>query len=71
MTNNDMKRFVLVDIVKVLDRLRQKIEVLDALDRDTSTSGAYDLHDQLTSMSNYLSSVSNTVVHAINIVPTK
>ena len=50
MTNNEMKQYTLGNMAGMLEQLRQKVNVLDALDRDTTTTGSYDLHDQLTSM---------------------
>ena len=46
------------------------MRVLDALDRDESTSGCYDLNDQLVTMDNALKKLSEVTDRAWNVVPT-
>jgi hypothetical protein len=44
---------------------------LDALDRDTTTTGSYDLHDQLTSMFQALDKFDTAVMNGVKVVPSK
>jgi len=71
MTNNEMKQYTLGNMAGMLEQLRQKVNVLDALDRDTTTTGSYDLHDQLTSMSQTLKEFEAVVQRAVKVVPSK
>ena len=65
MTNDKMKQYTLGNMAGMLEQLRQKVNVLDALDRDTTTTGSYDLHDQLTSMFQALDTFDTAVKNAI------
>ena len=71
MTNDEMKKYTLGNMAGMLEQLRQKVNVLDALDRDTTTTGSYDLHDQLTSMILYLDMFDRAVMNAVKVVPSK
>ena len=71
MTNNEMKKYTLGNMAGMLEQIRRKVDVLDALDRDTTTTGSYDLHDQLTSMSQTLKEFEAVVQRAVNVVPSK
>jgi hypothetical protein len=71
MTNNDMKKTVLDNMAGMLKQLRQEMEVLDALDRDTTTSGAGDLHDQLHTMSKTMDAFDAVVTRSVAVVPSK
>ena len=71
MTNDEMKQYTLGNMAGMLEQLRQKVNVLDALDRDTTTTGSYDLHDQLTSMILYLDMFDRAVMNAVKVVPSK
>ena len=71
MTNNEMKQYTLGNMAGMLEQLRQKVNVLDALDRDTTTTGSYDLHDQLTSMFQTLDEFDAVVQRAVKVVPSK
>jgi hypothetical protein len=44
---------------------------LNALDRDTTTSGSYDLHDQLTSMVQAMDKFDTAVMNAVKVVHSK
>jgi len=48
--NSRMKDRVLDDMNCLLAKLNQKLRILSALDSDTTTSEAGDLHDQITGM---------------------
>ena len=65
MTNNEMKQYTLGNMAGMLEQMRQKVAVLDALDRDTTSDSAYDLHDQLTSMFQALDTFDTAVKNAI------
>ena len=71
MTNDEMKQYTLGNMAGMLEQLRQKVNVLDALDRDTTTTGSYDLHDQLTSMILYLYMFDRAVMNGVKVVPSK
>jgi len=71
MTNDEMKQYTLGNMAGMLEQLRQKVNVLDALDRDTTTTGSYDLHDQLTSMILYLDMFDRAVMNGVKVVPSK
>jgi hypothetical protein len=71
MTNNEMKQYTLGNMAGILEQLRQKVNILNALDRDTTTSGSYDLHDQLTSMFQALDMFDRAVMNAVKVVPSK
>ena len=47
MNNNKHKREVLEALDDLMKPLSDKLDILDALDKDSSCSGSYDLHDQL------------------------
>ena len=44
-TNNEMKLEVLSNLESLTNLVKSKVEVLDALDRDSGESGCFDLHD--------------------------
>ena len=71
MTNDEMKQYTLGNMAGMLEQLRQKVNVLNALDRDTTTTGSYDLHDQLTSMILYLDMFDRAVMNGVKVVPSK
>jgi beta-galactosidase beta subunit len=71
MTNDKMKQYTLGNMAGMLEQLRQKVNVLDALDRDTTTTGSYDLHDQLTSMIQAMDMFDRAVINAVKVVPSK
>jgi beta-galactosidase beta subunit len=71
MTNDKMKQYTLGNMAGMLEQLRQKVNVLDALDRDTTTTGSYDLHDQLTSMIQAMDMFDRAVINAVKVVPNK
>ena len=70
MNTNNMKRQTLTDMSELLSTFTQKLVVLDALDRDRSTSGAYDLNYQLKRINNLLTKLVDVTDRAWNVVPT-
>jgi len=71
MTNNEMKKYTLGNMAGMLEQMRRKVNVLDALDRDTTFSDSYDLTDQLSTMSQTLKEFEAVVQRAVNVVPSK
>ena len=61
MSIEEMKLQVLTDMSIMLAHVRKKIEVLDALDQDTTSDGCMDLHDQLNTMWRELSDLEAVV----------
>ena len=66
-----MKKMVLGNMAGLLVNLRQKMEVMDALDRDSSTSGYMDLNDQMNTMSKTMNAFDAVVARAVAVVPNK
>lgn len=58
------KTKVMNEMRELASRLRDKVRVLDAMDRDTSCDYSYDLTDQLTSMRAHLDQLESAVVRA-------
>ena len=71
MTNNDMKKTVLGNMAGMLEQLRQKMEVMNALDRDSTTNGFLDLNDQMDTMSKTMDAFDAVVARAVAVVPNK
>jgi len=71
MNNNEMKKMVLGNMAGLLVNLRQKMEVMDALDRDSTTSGYMDLNDQMNTMSKTMNAFDAVVARAVAVVPNK
>ena len=67
-TNNEMKLEVLSSLEALTSSVKSKVKVLDALDRDNE-SGAYDLHDQLTTFSELTEKLEAVVLRSVSIVP--
>jgi hypothetical protein len=62
-----------LNVIRELDSLltlcEGKVAILDALDRDTTTSDAYDLHDHITGMYLALKSIRETSQRAELVIP--
>jgi len=60
-------------VIRELDSLltlcEGKVAILDALDRDTTTSDSYDMHDQITGMYNSLKKLRETSQRAELVIP--
>jgi hypothetical protein len=69
MVNNDMKKTVLANMNLTLRTLRQQMDVVDALDNDSSSSGFLDLHDQLHTMTKTMDAFDAVVARAALVVP--
>ena len=64
MKNSTMKAATLVDMVQLLNQMECKVALLDALDRDTTADCCMDLHDQVTSITRALHSLTQAVRRA-------
>ena len=54
LTNRMMKGQQLSELCTLLGRMSAKVQILDALDRDPSQDGCWDLSDQLTTIERQL-----------------
>ena len=68
MATNEMKLEVLSSLEALTSSVKAKVIVLDALDRDNE-SGAYDLHDQLTTLCELTKKLEAVVLRSVSIVP--
>ena len=64
MKNTTMKAATLADMMSLLNRLECKLTTLDALDRDFTQDGSFDLTDQVASMTRSLARLTDAVVRA-------
>lgn len=71
MTNNEMKLHTLNEMANLVADFAQKLQVLEALDQDNTTSGAFDLQDQLTFLTQTMGDLDKGVGRAVSVVPTK
>ena len=69
MNNNKLKHQTLEQIGDLVDDLATQLAILEALDEDTTCSGSYDLHDQLTTMFNCRRDLDRCLVRSYKIVP--
>ena len=69
MDNNYIKHEVIAEMESLLKCFREKYAVLDALDRDTASPGAYDLVDQLTTMRSAAGIIKEALDRAGKVVP--
>ncbi|MAV94686.1 MAG: hypothetical protein CMA31_03235 [Euryarchaeota archaeon] len=68
-TNNEMKLEVLSNLESLTTLVKHKVEVLDALDRDTGESGSFDLHDQLATFRKLTEDLEAVVCRSVSVVP--
>ena len=71
MDNNFIKHAVVEEMEDILKRFTESLAVLDALDRDTGSSGAYDLHDQLFTLIKSSESLAACLKRIRLIIPTE
>ena len=64
MKNTTMKAATLAEMLALLNQFECKLSLLDALDRDFTQDGSFDLADQVSSMTRSLSRLTDTVVRA-------
>ena len=69
MNNNKYKREVLEAIDNLLSNVCDKLYILEALDKDKSDSGTYDLHDQLYDLFNTHNALERCVERSKSVVP--
>ena len=68
-TNNEMKLEVLSNLESLTNLVKSKVEVLDALDRDSGESGCFDRHDQLTTFHKLTEELEAVVCRSVSVVP--
>ena len=59
-----MKAATLAEMMALLNQFECKLALLDALDRDFTQDGSFDLNDQVTSMTRSLHRLTEAVVRA-------
>ena len=64
MKNTTMKAATLAEMLSLLNRLECKLTTLDALDRDFTQDGSFDLTDQVSTMTRSLARLTDAVVRA-------
>ena len=69
MDHNRTKREVLAELKYLASCMHQKRKILNAVDCDTDSSGAYDLHDQLNTLFHAVESIRTCVNRSLEIVP--
>lgn len=69
MDTDKMKLQVLASILSLSSDLQSKIQILNALDHDSASSGYLDLHDQLISLFESRTKLDRAVSRAIAVVP--
>jgi len=69
MNNNKHKREVLEALEGLLKSVGNKLDVLEALDKDESDSGCYDLHDQLDNLFTSHNALARCVKRSMLVVP--
>lgn len=69
MDSNYIKHEVVADMEYYLKCFMDKLRILEALDKDTSSSGAYDLYDQLITLRNGYETLVDCLNRAGKIVP--
>ena len=69
MNNNKHKREVLEALEGLLKSVGDKLDVLEALDKDESDSGSYDLHDQLDNLFTSHNALARCVKRSMLVVP--
>ena len=69
MNNNKLKTEMLREVELALEVVSSKMNILDALDQDSSCSGCCDLLDQLTTMTSSLDALKKATQRATLVVP--
>lgn len=64
-----MKTQTLNEMLGIMKSMERKLDVLSALDRDTTTARAYELTDQLTTMFETSQKMEAVIHRALTIVP--
>ena len=70
-TNNEMKRQTISEMGTSLSILKQKLDILIALDDDRSASGSGDLRDQLMTLEHGIGNIESCLVRSMHIVPSE
>lgn len=69
MDHNRMKIEVLLELKALTKSMHRKCRILDAIDRDADSSGAYDLHDQIQTLFEGIESIRTCINRSLKIVP--
>jgi len=69
MDHNRMKIEVLLELKALSKAMNQKRRILDAIDRDADSSGAYDLYDQIQTLFEGIESIRTCINRSLKIVP--
>jgi len=69
MDHNRIKIEVLLEIKALSEAMHQKRRILDAIDADEDSSGAYDLHDQTQTLFEGLENIRACIDRSLKIVP--
>ena len=64
-----MKIEVLLELKALSKSMHRKRRILDAIDKDADSSGAYDLHDQTQTLFEGLESIRACINRSLKIVP--
>ena len=64
-----MKIEVLLELKALSKAMNQKRRILDAIDRDADSSGAYDLYDQIQTLFEGIESIRTCINRSLKIVP--
>ena len=62
-----VKSETLMSMTSLVENLKRKLDILNAVDRDTTTSSAYDLTDQITTMSSNIIALQECIGRASGI----
>jgi len=62
-----VKSETLMSMTSLVENLKRKLDILNAVDRDTSTSSAYDLTDQITTISSKIVALQECIDRAYSI----
>ena len=69
MDHNRMKIEVLLELKYLAESMHQKCRILDEIDRDADSSGAFDLHDQTQTLFEGIGSIRTCINRSLKIVP--
>lgn len=61
MENFNMKSQTILEMRRLMEKFQQKLAILDALDRDTSCSNAFDHMDQVSTLASYVRKVNECI----------
>ena len=71
MDHNRIKIEVLLELKALSEAMNQKLRILDAIDSDENSSGAYDLHDQIQTLFECIENIRACIDRSLKIVPNR